>query len=567
MDNIVDLLIQVELFAQLEMVHLRQLAGLFERTRFDQGDFVTHQGEPGDHFFILESGQAAVWRMDAQGREYLARTLEPGDHFGTTSLLLEDARDATVRAAEKTTFLSLGRSEFNRYLEEHPSIKDTLALPEVVRKQLEAPRFKWMTPGEFTVFYATKTGWVLLMSELLTVVLLLALGAVAIAFHNWLILGLAAALLVLPLALLQWMDWRNDYYVVTNQRVFHHESRLPTLHVSVDQAPLHQIQNVTTLKLNPLSRLLNYGTVEIQTAGTEGSILFRHLDDPLNCQQTIFELVEKSRSMARMSERAAIRQAISLELAGGDEAAVEETAPDEEPEAPVLYTSGEVVWEMGTKAPPPPDKPQRPSGLASLGNRARSLLPSFRQELDGVVTWRKHPFVLMRAISLPALSLAITFLVAYAWLVFTTESPIVVALVMFAIWCPLIAWLLWRYEDWRNDLFQMTASHIIDIDRLPLGFRESRRQASLEQVQNINADIPNLWARLFNFGNVIIETAGTTGDLTFEWVMRPRAVQAEIFTRMEELRTKQRADEAEERRQEMARWFSVYHQMKQEHEE
>ena len=125
---------------------------------------------------------------------------------------------------------------------------------------------------------------------------------------------------------------------------------------------------------------------------------------------------------------------------------------------------------------------------------------------------------------------------------------------------------LWRYEDWRNDLFQMTQSHLIDIDRLPLGFRESRRQASLDQVQNINAEIPNLWARLFNYGNVIIETAGPTGDLTFEWVMRPQAVQAEIFGRMEAIRDRRQAEETEQRREEMAQWFSVYHQMREEDE-
>ena len=147
---------------------------------------------------------------------------------------------------------------------------------------------------------------------------------------------------------------------------------------------------------------------------------------------------------------------------------------------------------------------------------------------------------------------------AFAWPSFGT-----VVLVLFVVWCVGLFWFFWSYEDWRNEIFQMTASHIVDIDRLPLGLRESRRQAALEQIQNINVDIPNIWARLFNYGNVVIETAGATGDLTFEWVMRPRAVQAEIFEHIEELRAKQRAEEREQRRTEMAEWFAVYHQMKE----
>ena len=112
----------------------------------------------------------------------------------------------------------------------------------------------------------------------------------------------------------------------------------------------------------------------------------------------------------------------------------------------------------------------------------------------------------------------------------------------------------------------MTPTHLIDIDRLPLGFRESRRQAALEQVQNINALVPNLWARLFNYGNVIVETAGPTGDLVFEWVARPQAIQAEIFRRIEAMREERRAEERKQKGDEMARWFSVYNRMKEERE-
>lgn len=36
--------------------------------------------------------------------------------------------------------------------------------------------------------------------------------------------------------------------------------------------------------------------------------------------------------------------------------------------------------------------------------------------------------------------------------------------------------LVYQYIDWRNDLFQLTANQVIDVDRKPFG-RESRRSA------------------------------------------------------------------------------------------
>jgi len=35
-------------------------------------------------------------------------------------------------------------------------------------------------------------------------------------------------------------------------------------------------------------------------------------------------------------------------------------------------------------------------------------------------------------------------------------------------------WLTWQYEDWRNDLYILTPTQIIDIERTPFLFRESR---------------------------------------------------------------------------------------------
>ena len=566
MEEVVKQLRQVSLFSKLKTRALKRIAGLFEQVEVDQADYITRQGEIGDRFHLIAEGRATVWRVDASGTEQAVKELGAGGYFGVTSLFMDEERDATVRATKDSTILSLQRSVFTDYLEDYPATRNELMIPAELERRLDAPRFKWMTPDETTIFFATRTRWTLLSRQLAPAILFLAIMVIATVvpaqFYLPTIMALLAVLIGGGWALLRWQDWRNDYYVVTNKRIAHHESRLPTLQVTVDQAPLHQIQNVNMLKSGPIATLLNFGTLEIQTAGQKGSITFNQLDEPAGCQQLIFDLLDKQRSLSRVSERVAIRDAITQRVLPP-----EETLPEADPEiaetSSNLQTFGEAVWDMGEDEPPRTERSQTPDTLASIGEQINAFLPHFRQEKGGIVTWHKHPFVLLKTVSIPSIVLVVAFLVGILGATARWESFDSLVLALFVIWCLDLFWLLWRYEDWRNDIFQMTDSHIIDIDRLPLGLRESRRQAALEQIQNINIDIPNIWARIFNYGNVVIETAGATGDLIFEWVMRPRAIQAEIFARLEALRANQRAEEAEQRRAEMAEWFAVYHQMKE----
>jgi uncharacterized membrane protein YdbT with pleckstrin-like domain len=125
----------------------------------------------------------------------------------------------------------------------------------------------------------------------------------------------------------------------------------------------------------------------------------------------------------------------------------------------------------------------------------------------------------------------------------------------------LVPWWLWIFEDWQNDIYQVTSWRIVDIEQLPFALRAERREASLGQIQNVNLSVPGVVGRLLGYGSVTIETAGS-GAFTFDYVKNPRAVQAEIFRRMETFKRHKREKEAERRQDELLDWFSVYDQIR-----
>ncbi len=89
------------------------------------GDDVVAQGEPGDAYFVVDSGGCDVV-VDGS----LARGLGPGDGFGEIALLLDVPRTATVTASTTGRLLRVDRADFLAALSRSPEGRrsaDTIA--------------------------------------------------------------------------------------------------------------------------------------------------------------------------------------------------------------------------------------------------------------------------------------------------------------------------------------------------------------------------------------------------------------------------------------------------------
>lgn len=101
------LLRRVPVFAPLPVVVIEQLALDVEPHSYRDGEVVMREGDPGDRFYVVTEGSAAV---SVAG---VARPgLGPGDGFGEIALLRDVPRTATVIAAGPLDTLSLTRDRF-----------------------------------------------------------------------------------------------------------------------------------------------------------------------------------------------------------------------------------------------------------------------------------------------------------------------------------------------------------------------------------------------------------------------------------------------------------------------
>jgi MFS family permease len=97
----------IAMFAPLPAPTLESLASSLTRLTVAAGETVFRQGDAGDRFYIVDSGEVEI---EIDGR--VANVLGPGDHFGEIALLRDIPRTATARARKETQLYALERDAF-----------------------------------------------------------------------------------------------------------------------------------------------------------------------------------------------------------------------------------------------------------------------------------------------------------------------------------------------------------------------------------------------------------------------------------------------------------------------
>jgi putative ABC transport system ATP-binding protein len=113
------------LFSSLTARTLTEVADKMALETHPAGTVIVRQGDPGDKFYLIRSGIAAVTSWDGSRSRTLA-TLEAGDFFGEAALLSGEPRNATVSATEEITLCTLDKEKFQVVIEASASFKEQL---------------------------------------------------------------------------------------------------------------------------------------------------------------------------------------------------------------------------------------------------------------------------------------------------------------------------------------------------------------------------------------------------------------------------------------------------------
>ena len=106
----------MKIFEQITRYEKLKLLDGLEVKNYDAGEVIIRQGDPGDYFYIVESGNVDVFKQNGAKEEPI-RTMGVGEYFGEIALIkANQKRTVTIRALESTKLLALGRETFSKIL-------------------------------------------------------------------------------------------------------------------------------------------------------------------------------------------------------------------------------------------------------------------------------------------------------------------------------------------------------------------------------------------------------------------------------------------------------------------
>jgi CRP-like cAMP-binding protein len=127
-------------FKRLPPANFEQIRERMEPVRVSAGDVVMKEADPGDYYYLIESGRARVTRQGAGGQLTVAE-LGAGDGFGEEALVSNNPRNATVTMITDGRLMRLGKSDFNALMRE--PLVNWISLADA-RRLVESGGAKWL---------------------------------------------------------------------------------------------------------------------------------------------------------------------------------------------------------------------------------------------------------------------------------------------------------------------------------------------------------------------------------------------------------------------------------------
>src|ERR1043166_1596755 len=109
------------LFNGISTAVLSEIGSEIELLRYDPGDVIFNENDPGDSMFLVGEGRVKISKLGRGGQQETLSLIEAGSFFGEMALFDHQPRSAQATAVEATVLGSVDDSTFRNILEIAPS--------------------------------------------------------------------------------------------------------------------------------------------------------------------------------------------------------------------------------------------------------------------------------------------------------------------------------------------------------------------------------------------------------------------------------------------------------------
>lgn len=560
---------RLPMFASLPDHQLARIAAIARVTQHNPGDIIFRQWEVARGFYMLLSGAGQLIQQGQGGSQRVLANVQPNQFFNDAALTQELVEQATFVIVQPSVLLHIPREAYlalatgapqpqtpppaaapapsgtpppqDRPSNPMPPAQQPPAPPPNPRpvarprqssshrppvpSRFQEKRPSWLNPDETIQLMIHRHWWVMVRAAFLPALIFAAMivGAILIPVQIMSIILIGLAVVITGgLLIYIYFDWRNDWLVITDERVLRVEQQVARFSVETQEVSLLSVQAVlATLRPgDPIARVLRYGDVVISTAGSAGNITMDFVPNPGRVKDYLFRQRDMKAAQA------------GITLPGQQQAKHND---------PLTF---------------PPDDTNRRVAPAVTGGGLFSMKYVNQR---GEQVYRRHLMVWARHIFWPILFILGSLFVlifgsriqALADLGAIASIGGVIGLVIGGIWLYLADW------DWRNDLYIIGDQVITLLSRSPLLLQFREDQILIQRIHNIEAETTGLLRSLLDYGDVRLLLVGDETPKVFRDVPGPVAVREEISRRQ------RIAKEIEQQVEEQRRLESLMNRMRE----
>lgn len=522
-------------FNILDESELQRVVPLFSKIRLPASTVLYRQGDIPNHFYLIMSGNVLLTLPENQNSEKTWK-LHPGNFFGGEVLRTNLYRLTDAACETDVELLRIDQAELLELCKEIHVLDDAFKLmlqTFLLRCKLDLP---WLGKEESVNLISRRHPFFLVLRitlfcgvGLAGFGLLLSLAFTANGFLiGMFLLAILALLLGGVFAAWAGLEWTNDYFIITHERVLV-QKKLIGFFDSRQESPLSAILS-TGLDTSFIGRMIGFGAINLRSY--TGNLRFNNLPSV----HLIYELLDNQRHHTDKENRSQnqddIRELLQRRLEGRTIPLHSNTEERKESFQMTMYQSG---------------------SLLDLAARFFGL----RHVKESSVVYRTHWWILFKKTVVPGLLLVGVVLLVMMKLfgliplVSDTLTYTLALIIAVGAW----GWWLYQYIDWHNDIYVITPDQLVDISRRPLG-SEQRRSAPVKNIQTVEFMRKGIIGLVLNYGTVHIQIGNE--ELTFDNVYDPASIQAEIFACFK--RNSEKLKQLDQ--QKMADWITTYDQIK-----
>ena len=467
------------LFKNFSEENIQSLSKKFREYSCDEGAVIYYQKDgTGSLYIFLEGEFCSSTPDDEEKTFYFQGDFSNPDHLFN----LENHRD-TLICRSPGRYLKLDRNDFLEFVYSlKRNEREFQTIYDEQNRLISGMNlhFDFSTnsePEKISKYQWRRSSFFLfekIFYPFVTLLILILLSSTSLSFpYDSLIYKISSGLIILY-SFVRLILWLSEKFILTDKNISALKINFRPLGIKRNLLPLDQIRGIKIEKNRLKNRFFNIGSILIQTSS--GTVLkLSDIDKPQVVQKIITDFINHTQKETEHKERREIRKKMEDYFESNEVIHGKQAVEVEEPKAveiifnkSIYYLISSIWWQIAL--------------IIGVG----ALAYIFRDSRGAL-------FVL----------------------------PVI----------PVFGIFLWRFQDWRNDLYKVSNGKIIDINKKPFGKSESNNLADIGFVTNIRSERKGFLQYLFNFGDVLIETAG--GNIRFETVSSPLEVQAKLLEQRE----------------------------------